>query len=167
MALSTSAYFRSLVDYQLALRDLHREKGSLLNYVQVGLSESEWAGPAYRDAYQHGQYLAPVADPSRVTQPSPVTSGPFNPSEERPQFMMQPEVLGESVPAPTSSRTGAGADASGSSESGTGGTGKPAVNPPGSAGDNQVPVPPPGTGVSFEPNSGDFGSLRASPFNLP
>ena len=32
LAASQSAYFRSLVDYQLALRDFHREKGSLLYY---------------------------------------------------------------------------------------------------------------------------------------
>ena len=85
LAISTSAYFRSLVDYQLALRDLHREKGSLLNYSQVGLSESEWAPAAYRDAYLRGQYFTPVNDGSRITKPGPMVTGGFDPSAARPQ----------------------------------------------------------------------------------
>lgn len=87
LATSTSAYFRSLVDYQLALRDLHREKGSLLNYSQVGLSESEWPTPAYHDAYLRGQYFAPVANPEMFTRPVPASSGPFDPSVPRPQVL--------------------------------------------------------------------------------
>ncbi len=97
LALSTSAYFRSLVDYQLALRNLHREKGSLLDYSQVGLSESEWAAPAYRDAYQRGQYFAPSSHPDRLTKPGPSSLGPFDPSEPRPQVM--PSMI-ESEPIP-------------------------------------------------------------------
>ena len=86
LAISTSAYFRSLVDYQLALRDLHREKGSLLNYSQIGLSESEWPAPAYQDAYLRGQYFAPINNPELVTRPVPTSSGPFDPSAPRPQM---------------------------------------------------------------------------------
>lgn len=100
LALSTSAYFRSLVDYQLALRDLHREKGSLLNYSQVGLSESDWPAPAYKDAYQRGQYFAPIANPDRVTQPVPSSAGAFDPSEPRPQVVPEGlELQGSSYPA--------------------------------------------------------------------
>lgn len=86
LALSTSAYFRSLTDYQLALRDLHREKGSLLNYSQVGLSESEWAPPAYQDAFLRGQYFAPVEHPETIDRPAPIGNGPFNPAAPRPQI---------------------------------------------------------------------------------
>jgi outer membrane protein TolC len=94
LAISTSAYFRSLVDYQLALRDMHREKGSLLNYSQVALSESEWASPAYGDAFRRGQYFTPLADPSRVSRPAPMAAGRFDPTEPRPQ------VPAEAIPSP-------------------------------------------------------------------
>lgn len=86
LAISTSAYFRSLTDYQLALRDLHREKGSLLNYSQVGLSESEWAAPAYEDAFLRGQYFTPASHPENFTKPAPIGNGPFDPSAQRPQI---------------------------------------------------------------------------------
>lgn len=102
LATSTSAYFRSLVDYQLALRDLHREKGSLLNYSQIGLSESEWPAPAYHDAYLRGQYFAPVANPDRVTRPAPASGGPFDPSVPRPQ-VLPPEALSPATAAPVGS----------------------------------------------------------------
>jgi hypothetical protein len=82
-SISTSAYFKSLADYQLALRDFHREKGSLLNYNQIALSESDWAAPAYRDAYQRGQYFTPVLRPDRVGRPGTLSVGAFDPAEAR------------------------------------------------------------------------------------
>lgn len=156
LALSTSAYFRSLVDYQLALRDLHREKGSLLNYSQVGLSESEWATGANEDAYQRGQYFAPVNDPSRKTQPAPLAGGRFNPAEERPQFMpAEPGIISEPVPTPPATDSKAGAD-----EKDSGDQSK----------DSDVPAPPSPSDAKDAAAGFDsrrFGSLRASPFNLP
>jgi len=81
LAQSQSAYFRSLVDYQLALRDFHREKGSLLNYNQVGMSEGAWPGAAYQDAYERGRFFAPRANPEAVDMPSPLSSGAFDPTQ--------------------------------------------------------------------------------------
>lgn len=80
LATSQSAYFRSLTDYQLALRDFHREKGSLLNYNQVGLSEGAWPAPAYQDAVERGRFLTPRSNPELVEVPNPVSSGGFDPS---------------------------------------------------------------------------------------
>ena len=79
LAASQSAYFRSLVDYQLALRDFHREKGSLLQYNQVGLGEGAWAGPAYQDAQERGRFFAP-RNGGNVGVPAPVSGGGFDPS---------------------------------------------------------------------------------------
>ncbi|MFO1063506.1 MAG: TolC family protein [Pirellulales bacterium] len=107
LATSTSAYFRSLVDYQLALRDLHREKGSLLNYSQVGLTESEWAGPAYHDAYLKGQYFAPVTHRDSIVAPNPITAGAFDPSE--PRMQVAPEMLDMSGGSPVGPAVGPGA----------------------------------------------------------
>ncbi|MEZ6074460.1 MAG: hypothetical protein R3C56_01930 [Pirellulaceae bacterium] len=76
-----AAYFRSLTDYQLALRDFHREKGSLLNYNQVGMSEGAWPAPAYQDAVERGRFFAPRSNPEQVDVPSPLSSGGFNPEQ--------------------------------------------------------------------------------------
>ncbi len=78
---SQSSYFRSLTDYQLALRDFHREKGSLLNYNQVGLSEGAWPTAAYQDAVERGRFFVPRQNPAAVEVPCPVTSGCFDPSQ--------------------------------------------------------------------------------------
>ncbi len=78
LAVSQSAYFRSLADYQLALRDYHREKGSLLNYNQVGMSEGPWPGEAYQDARELGTFFAPRTR-HPVAVPSPLSGGGFDP----------------------------------------------------------------------------------------
>ena len=142
LAISTSAYFRSLVDYQLALRDLHREKGSLLNYSQIGLSESEWPAPAYQDAYLRGQYFAPIANPELVTRPAPAAAGPFDPSVPRSQIQPEGIGTGESVPAP--------------------GT-QPVVPAPGTS----PATPPAAVPEPVDPQIGRSAPTGASPFQLP
>ncbi len=79
LANSQSAYFRSLIDYQLALRDFHREKGSLLTYSQVALSESAWPAPAYQNAVERGRFFEPQPNPELVETPAPVSTGAFDP----------------------------------------------------------------------------------------
>ncbi|HBE68075.1 MAG TPA: hypothetical protein DDW52_07990, partial [Planctomycetaceae bacterium] len=90
LAASQSAFFRALTDYQLALRDFHREKGSLLNYAQVGMSEAAWPAPAYQDAVERGRHFTPRGNPPAETGP-PVSRGGFNPSS----------VGAEEITAPT------------------------------------------------------------------
>ncbi len=80
LANSQSAYFRSLVDYQLALKDFHREKGSLLNYNQVALSEGAWPAAAYEDAVERGRFFAPRLQPEKVDVPPPASQGEFDPT---------------------------------------------------------------------------------------
>jgi outer membrane protein TolC len=80
LAASQSAYFRSLADYQLSLRDFHREKGSLLNYNQVGMSEGPWPGEAYEDARDRGSFFTPRTR-GRVSVPAPISGGGFNPTD--------------------------------------------------------------------------------------
>jgi outer membrane protein TolC len=81
LANSTSGYHRALSDYMLAIRDFHREKGSLLNYNQVQLAEAGYSGDAYRSAYERGRDYTP-RDPGATvtTQPGLVTQGPFDPT---------------------------------------------------------------------------------------
>jgi outer membrane protein TolC len=79
LAVSQTAYFRSLTDYQLALRDFHREKGSLLQYNQVGLGEGPWPGEAYEDASELGRFFAPRTR-RPVSVPNPISGGQFDPA---------------------------------------------------------------------------------------
>lgn len=81
LATSQTAYFRALVDYQLALRDFNREKGALLQYNQIGMSEGPWDAAAYQDAQERGRYFAPRENGSNVTAPSPVSNGGFDPAQ--------------------------------------------------------------------------------------
>jgi len=95
-------FYRSLSDYNLAIRDLHREKGSLLAYSGVTLAEGPWASGAYRDAYEMGRFLNTRPNPEAVSVPNPVSSGPFDPSQPQSTIggamvvpdgtMMQPEA---------------------------------------------------------------------------
>ncbi len=77
---SEADFYRALANYNLAIRDLHRQKGSLLAYNQVQLAEGSWAPGAQRDAYQKGLFLTPRRDPSQVVAPQPITRRGFDPS---------------------------------------------------------------------------------------
>lgn len=45
-----SEFYRSLVEYNLAIKGVHYEKGTLLDYDGVTLAEGPWPRQAYRDA---------------------------------------------------------------------------------------------------------------------
>lgn len=81
LANSQSIYFRAVVDYQLALRDFHREKGSLLNYNLVGMSESAWPTAAYRDAVEQGRFFTPARNPENVEAGPALSRGGFDPGQ--------------------------------------------------------------------------------------
>lgn len=78
---SEISFYRALAAYNLAIRDLHWEKGSLLAYNQVQLAEGGWEPGATRDAYEKGLFMTPRQDPSEVSITPPVTRRSFNPSE--------------------------------------------------------------------------------------
>ena len=73
-------FYRALANYNLAIRDFHRQKGSLLAYNQVQLAEGGWNQGASQDAAHVGRFLTPYNDPSQVSRPAAITSGRFNPS---------------------------------------------------------------------------------------
>ncbi len=77
---SAAEFYRALSAYNLAIRDFHREKGSLLAYNNVQLAEGPWAAGAAYDACQTGRYMQPRHNPDAVCGPVPLTSGPFDPS---------------------------------------------------------------------------------------
>ncbi len=77
-------FYRSISNYNLAIRDFHRQKGSLLAYAEVNLAEGAWCPGADRDAYELGRFLEPRCQPEKVCVPCPVSSGPFDPSATQP-----------------------------------------------------------------------------------
>ena len=72
------SYYRSLVDYNLSIRDVHLRKGSLLEYNGVELSEGPWAGKAYFDARKRARERdAGIFIDYGFTQPSVLSRGRF------------------------------------------------------------------------------------------
>jgi outer membrane protein TolC len=72
-----SAYYRSLVDYTLAIRDIHYAKGTLLEYDEVALAEGPWTTQAYRDALQRSRHFAPRVFDYGLSHPRPISRGPY------------------------------------------------------------------------------------------
>jgi outer membrane protein TolC len=80
LASSQADFYRSLIDYNLAIRNFHREKGSLLAYNQVSMSESGWPNGAYNDAYERGQWFQPRQQPEKTSQLKPISVGAYDPA---------------------------------------------------------------------------------------
>ncbi|NND99899.1 MAG: TolC family protein, partial [Pirellulaceae bacterium] len=112
-------FYRSMTNYNLAVRDLHRQKGSLLAYNQVQLAEGGWSAGAIHDARHVGRFLTPYGSPADVSRPAPITAGGFDPSAVQNSTVppnaipadstieILPEPVGEPVP------TGEGESATG------------------------------------------------------
>ncbi|MHB9076971.1 MAG: TolC family protein [Pirellulaceae bacterium] len=77
LAESTSAYYRSLIDYSLAVRDVHYAKGSLLEYDGVSLAEGPWSTAAYRDALEQSRHFADRIIDYGLERPRPISRGPY------------------------------------------------------------------------------------------
>ena len=71
-----SAYYRSLVEYQLAVKNVQLEKGTLLDYNQITLNEGPWPDKAYTDAEDREAHRSqPISLP--VSSPLPWSRGPL------------------------------------------------------------------------------------------
>jgi outer membrane protein TolC len=114
LADAESAFFRSLVDYNLSIRNVHLRKGSLLEYNNVTLAEGPWPAKAYYDAQGQarkrgaGHYMN-----YGFTRPDVISRGPVrqhigNRSE---RIDGEPvEASPEEIPAPPAGRgSGSGA----------------------------------------------------------
>ena len=78
LADAESSYYRSLVDYNRGIAQIHLRKGSLLEYNGVFLAEGPWPGKAYFDAHR----LARQRDASLYldygfTRPGVFSQGPI------------------------------------------------------------------------------------------
>ena len=72
-----SAYYRSLVDYNRAIMNVHYRKGSLLDYDGVYLAEGAWPAKAYFDAMRQARKRdAALFIDYGYTRPNVVSQGP-------------------------------------------------------------------------------------------
>ncbi len=73
-----SAYYRTLVEYQLAVKNVQLEKGTLLDYNEISLNEGPWPDKAYGDAEDREAHRSqPTASPVPWTRGPIVSDGVF------------------------------------------------------------------------------------------
>jgi hypothetical protein len=106
LADAESEYHRSLIEYALALKNVHFEKGTLLDYNDVYLAEGYWPAKAYQDAALRTALRSrPLpAENAKANTPA-VTEGPM-PQLILPQPEAQPQPLTVPPPAPPVNSTG-------------------------------------------------------------
>jgi outer membrane protein TolC len=76
-AIAESAYYRSLIDYNQAIAEVHYRKGSLLEYNGVFLAEGPWPAKAYFDARRRARARdASIYLDYGYTRPRVVSRGP-------------------------------------------------------------------------------------------
>lgn len=79
LAEAESGYYRALVEYMLAVKQVHYSKGSLLDYNEVYLTEGPWPGKAYDDAAQRDalRLRAWRLENFILDRPRQVSQGPY------------------------------------------------------------------------------------------
>jgi outer membrane protein TolC len=86
LAVAESDYFRSVVDYNEAITQVHLRKGSLLEYNGVFLAEGPWPAKAYFDAHRRARARdASVYLDYGFTRPSVISRGPGRPTAAMPE----------------------------------------------------------------------------------
>lgn len=103
LADAESRYYRSAVEYALAVTRVHMQKGSLLDYCEVYLAEGPWPDKAYYDACRReGRTSGPDCLCDYRMRRSPVISRGVYPQQiEAPEGpTLLPPVAPEPVPSP-------------------------------------------------------------------
>ncbi len=109
-----SAYYRSLVDYNQAIMNVHFQKGSLLDYDGVYLAEGAWPGKAYFDAMRQARKRdAGLYMDYGYTRPNVVSQGPVPQGASEGGTSEGPAMFGnpgfspdEVLPAPAAPKNG-------------------------------------------------------------
>jgi len=123
LAEAEADFYRSVVDYNKSIAQVHFVKGSLLEYNGVYLTEGPWPGKAYFDAHRRARKRdASLYLNYGFTRPSVISRGPYNqhagrapaeemfvPDESAPELVPTPEpmVLPGEPPQPESADNGA------------------------------------------------------------
>lgn len=107
-----SAYYRSLVDYNIAIMNVHFYKGSLLEYNGVYLAEGPWPNKAYFDALNRARRRDASWELNYgFTRPDVISRGPNPPFEAIPGQFVEPLPLGAPAVQPEPAAVDHGPDA--------------------------------------------------------
>lgn len=98
LAEADARFFFALSEYAIAVKNVHFEKGSLLDFNEIYLSEGPWPGKAYSDASRRDAH---TRDAGRLNyifkkQQPPVSAGPVG----RPMPNFGPVILNGPQPEP-------------------------------------------------------------------
>ena len=83
---ATSNYYRSLVDYNLALLQVHFAKGTLLDHHAIAMAEGPWSQAARDRSAWNTEHVAPT-DADKVVHQRPLTRG-LHPQQTLPNQAM-------------------------------------------------------------------------------
>ncbi len=102
LADAESTYFRSLTNYAKAISQVHRIKGSLLEYNGVFLTEGPWPGKAYFDARRRARARAAAVNIDYgYSYPRPLDRGEYQQFYNRPMGAEEtPAVPSQGQPQP-------------------------------------------------------------------
>ncbi len=80
LADADTTYYRGLVEYSLAIKNVHLQKGSLLDYNEIYLSEGPWPGKAHSDAARLDESRRKSSRVLNyiVSSPLPISRGPYD-----------------------------------------------------------------------------------------
>jgi outer membrane protein TolC len=100
---SETAYYRALVEYTVAIRNVHYEKGSLLDYNEIYLTENIWPMQAYQDAMARRKHTIPAEWLHGIVgTPHPVSQGPYGQNVQGSQTYAEP--MPDEINAPPAAR---------------------------------------------------------------
>ena len=88
-----SRYYRNLTDHAVAIKNVQREKGSLLEYNGVFLGEGPWPAQAYRDARELSHRLRAKPGRFHEIKPAVVSRGTLSQRYLTPMSTMEVEEV--------------------------------------------------------------------------
>ena len=114
MSEADTRYFATLAEYALAIKNVHFEKGSLLDLNEVYLAEGPWPGKAYDDAEKRSHRGRAIWPLNYIFKAGPVISAGPLPQQTSTVIQPAPEVI--PLPEPEAAFLPATAEPSASSE---------------------------------------------------
>jgi outer membrane protein TolC len=80
LADADTSYYRGLIEYTMAIKNVHLQKGSLLDYNEIYLSEGPWPGKAHYDASRldESRRKSPRLLNYILSWPLPISRGPVD-----------------------------------------------------------------------------------------
>lgn len=157
LAEADTHYFRALVEYALAVKNVEFEKGTLLDYNEVHLAEGYWPVKAYYDAAQRTSLRSRPLRLNKILSKSAIVSEGLHPQLVLPQ--RGSELEGAFTPPPAEPADGA-EDGTQEPAPGAPGNSDASQKPEGSKPAPDAPVPE-ATGAN--PRSGDSNEPQPVP----